>query len=62
MIGQCLSNKNESATVSKSKNFCELRPCLLPIKNQKFFKIKILRHIESLNCMHEVLNINENKN
>jgi len=24
MIGQCLSNKNESATVAKNKKFCEL--------------------------------------
>jgi len=23
-IGQCLSNKNESATVAKNENFCEL--------------------------------------
>jgi len=29
MIGQCLSNKNESATVSKTKNFLELNKTLL---------------------------------
>ena len=29
MIGQCLSNKNESATVSKSKKFSDLNKALL---------------------------------
>jgi hypothetical protein len=37
MIGQCLSNKNENATVSKSKNFLDLNKALLeplPIPSQ----------------------------
>jgi len=29
MIGQCLSNKNENATVSKSKNFLDLNKPLV---------------------------------
>jgi len=29
VIGQCLSNKNESATVDKNQNFCELNKALL---------------------------------
>ena len=29
MIGQCLSNKNESATVLKSKNILDLNKALL---------------------------------
>jgi len=28
MIGQCLSNKNEIATISKSKNFLDLNKAL----------------------------------
>jgi len=28
MIEQCLLNKNESATVAKSKNFCKLNKAL----------------------------------
>jgi len=47
MIGQYLSNKNESATVSKSKNFLD---CLVHPEIQKDFKI--FRHIESCGtCM-----------
>ena len=38
MIEQCLSNKNESATVPKTKKF--LGPCLLP----KFFA-KLLQYL-----------------
>ena len=29
MIGQCLSNKTESATMSKTKNICELNNALI---------------------------------
>ena len=45
MIGQCLSNKNESATVSKSKNFLDLNKLLVSYKFCK--KIQIPCHIES---------------
>jgi len=31
MIGQCLSNKNENATVAKSKKFSELNKALVLI-------------------------------
>jgi len=31
MIGQCLSNKNESATVSKSKKFLDLNKAVVEI-------------------------------
>ena len=31
MIGQCLSNKNESATVSKSKKFLDLNKALIEV-------------------------------
>ena len=53
MIGQYLSNKNESATVSKSKKFLDLnnpseerlRPCLVHSKNQKLFKIPVTSNL-----------------
>jgi len=50
MIGQFLSNTNESATVSILQNFLELNKALLPRKFCKIFHI--LRHIKSLDaCM-----------
>jgi hypothetical protein len=33
MIGQCLSNKNENATVPKSKNFFDLNKALKSSKS-----------------------------
>ena len=50
MIGQYLSNKNESATVPQRKKFCKLNKALVL---KKFYKIfQIFRHIESLEvCM-----------
>ena len=49
MIRQCLSNKNESATVPKTKKFSELGLVYFHPKPKIF---KIFRHIESLDvCM-----------
>ena len=44
MIGQFLSQTNESATVPVLQNFLELNKPLVHPKNQKVFKIP--RHIE----------------
>jgi len=52
MIGQCLSNKNESATMSKSKKNLDLNSShQKPKKFQDSPSHQILRH------MHEALNI-----
>jgi len=50
MIGQYLSNTNETATVSIFQKFLELNKALVHPWNQNFFKI--LCHIESCGtCM-----------
>jgi len=38
LIGQCLSNKNESATVAKNQNFCELNKAFIipPVVHQNY--------------------------
>jgi len=46
MIGQCLSNKNESATVPKTKKFSELNKAFLSFiyisKNPKWHRMRPL--------------------
>jgi len=60
MIGQYLSNKNESATVPKRKKFCKLNKALVLKKFlQNFSDFSSYRIFRG---MHEVLNIDENKN
>ena len=57
MIGQCLSNKNESATVSKSKNFLHLnKPLVHPecIKKPKIDR-KLMALLSSISPSHSFL-------
>jgi len=57
MIGQCLSNKNESATVPKTKKFSKLNKALgLYRENPKNFSNRILERI------YETLNVDKKNN
>ena len=62
MIGQYLSNTNESATIPIPKilKFCELNKALLVPKKPKIFQDSMSHQI--FGHMHEALNIDKNEN
>jgi len=69
MIGQYLSNKNKSATVSKSKKFLDLNKAYESILTKALFsspqKPKTFQNFPShriLWHMHRALNVDKNKN
>ena len=49
MIGQCSSNKNEGAIVSKSKNFSHLNKTLL---ERQFFLLRVIVHLHANKYAH----------